>query len=187
MCIAQSIELNGKQRCYTSAGHGAMGCSIPLAIGSVYASRDKVANCFVGDGALHMNIQELLMIAKYRLPVHVILNNNNCLGMIRDFQTKAFSSRFAATVDLLENIDYRKIADAYNLPYYRVTDESELQKVTEILTAKEPCFVELQFKNDADTNPKLGMDMFKQLPLLSDDEIKQMEEEVLGCGSIISW
>ena len=187
MCAAQSIELNGKQRCYTSAGHGAMGCSVPLAIGVVYANNDKVANCFVGDGALHMNIQELLMIGKYRLPVHVILNNNNCLGMIRDFQTKAFASRFAATVDLLEEIDYRKIADAYNLQYYRVTDKSELQNVMEIITSKEPCFVELQFKNEADTNPKLGMDMFKQLPLLSDDEIKQMEEEALECGNIISW
>ena len=91
------------------------------------------------------------------------------------------------TVDLLEEIDYRKIADAYNLPFYRVTDESELQKIMEILTAKEPCFVELQFKNEADTSPKLGMDMFKQLPLLSDDEIKQMEEEALECGNIISW
>ena len=73
MCAAQAIVLKESQKCYTSAGHGAMGCSVPLAIGAVYADKNKIANCFVGDGALHMNIQELLMIGKNRLPIHVIL------------------------------------------------------------------------------------------------------------------
>lgn len=187
MCAAQSIILNGTQKCYTSAGHGAMGCSIPLAIGAVYADKSKIAYCFVGDGALHMNIQELLMIGKYGLPVHVILNNNNCLGMIRDFQTKAFDSRFAATIDLLQEIDYRKIAEAYGLKYYKAAKKSELIDIMDVLQSDRPCFVELQFQNEVNTNPKLGADMFKQFPLLSDEEVKCMEEEALECGNIISW
>ncbi len=187
MCAAQSIELNGKQKCYTSAGHGAMGCSIPLAIGAVYADREMVANCFVGDGALHMNIQELLLIGKHRLPIHIILNNNNCLGMIRDYQTKAFSSRFVATEDLLQKIDYNKIAVAYNLPFYKASNRKELDVIVDKLKTDEPCFVELQFHNEIDTNPKLGADMFSQLPHIPDEEIRQMDEEALQCGNIISW
>lgn len=187
MSIAQSIELNGEQHCYTSAGHGAMGCSLPMAIGAVFANREKVANCFVGDGALHMNIQELLMLWKYNLPVHVILNNNNCLGMIRDFQTKAFASRFVGTVDLLQYIDYAKLADAYHLAYYKIENENELEVCFEALKAKQPCFIELKYQEEVDTNPKLGADMFMQLPLLSDDQITLMEKEALQCGNTISW
>lgn len=187
MCVAQSISLNGEQRCYTSAGHGAMGCSIPMIIGAYYANKNKKGICFVGDGALHMNIQELLLIGRNKLPIHVILNNNNCLGMIRDYQTKAFSSSFVATVDLLEKIDYKKIADAYGLTYYSAKNEEELNQLCYVLKSSEPCLIELKFKKESDSNPKLGEDMFKQLPLLSEDEIDQIEKEAFECGNIISW
>ena len=127
------------------------------------------------------------MIGRYKLPIHVILNNNNCLGMIRDYQTKAFASRFAATVDLLQEIDYKKIAEAYNLPYYMVNNEDELGGVIEVLRTAEPCFIELRFSNETDTNPKIGTDMFKQLPLLQEKEMRQMEEEACKCGNTTSW
>ena len=187
MCAAQALMLNGQQHCFTSAGHGAMGCSVPTGIGAAFAAGGKTVNCFVGDGALHMNIQELLMLSRYSLPVHVLLMNNRCLGMIRDFQTKAFANRFAATVDILQEIDYRKIADAYHLEYCSVQNETGLQRAAEMMHSSKPCFIELLFAEHADTNPKLGTDMFTQTPLLSDEEIAQMEEEALLCGNIISW
>lgn len=187
MCVAQSIFLNGNQRCYTSAGHGAMGCSIPLAIGAAYAAKGKAVNCFVGDGALQMNIQELLMLGKNQLPIHVILMNNMCLGMIRDYQTKAFDSRFAATVDILHGINYKKIAEAYGLKYFQVGNKEGLSLAADMLRSEEPCFIELLFTEEADTNPKLGFDMFSQLPLLSEEEIKKMDEEASMCGNSISW
>lgn len=187
MCVAQAANLNGQKNCYTSAGHGAMGCALPIAIGASYANKNKLVDCYLGDGALHMNIQELLMLSRDKLPVHVILNNNQCLGMIRDFQTKAFDSNFFATVSEFNNIDYEKIAKAYNLNYLIVNSMSELGKAVEMINANEPCFVELRFDENVDTNPKLGSDLFKQLPLISDEEIEIMEKEVLTCGNTISW
>ena len=56
-----------------------------------------------------------------------------------------------------------------------------------MMHSSKPCFIELLFAEHADTNPKLGTDMFTQTPLLSDEEIAQMEEEALLCGNIISW
>lgn len=185
MCAAQSMNLNGFRHCYTSAGHGAMGCSLPIAIGAVYAGKGKAADCFVGDGALHMNIQELLMLAKNNLPVHVILNNNHCLGMIRDFQTKAFESRFAATVDELQEVDYENIAKAYKLKYCKISSLQELDTAVGMIRSKEPCFIELVFPEDSDTNPKLGTDMFNQFPRLSENEVGQIEKEAMDCGNII--
>lgn len=187
MGVAQSIVLNEKQRCFTSAGHGAMGCSIPMAIGAAFADTQKEIYCFVGDGALHMNIQELLMLSKYRLPIHVILNNNKCLGMIRDYQTKAFNSRFVGTIDFLQEIDYREIAKAYKLDYCRASSREELHLIKDMLLSHSPCFVELSFSEETDTNPRLGADMFNQIPTLSDEEIFRMEKEALSCGNTRSW
>lgn len=179
MCAAQSMVLNGKQKCFTSAGHGAMGCSLPTAIGAAYANRGKVIDCYVGDGALHMNIQELLMLSRENLPVHVILNNNKCLGMIRDFQTKVFNSRFIATVNELQEIDYELISKAYMINYCKVDSIENLKNAMELIQKPEPCFIELVFEQDDDTNPKLGTDMFNQIPLLSADEINKIDKEVL--------
>lgn len=184
MCAAQSMVIKENQRCITSAGHGAMGCSLPLAIGAAYASA-KMINCFVGDGALHMNIQELLVLSRDKLPVHVILNNNQCLGMIRDFQTKAFNSRFAATINEFKYIDYEQIAKAYKLKYCKVESLKEMDKVRSFIRCKEPCFIELCFTEESDTNPQLGVDMFNQIPCLTEQDIKIIEEEILKCEDII--
>lgn len=187
MCAAQSLILNEGQHCYTSAGHGAMGCSIPTAIGAVFANKNKVADCYIGDGALHMNIQELLMLRRNELPVHIILNNNMCLGMIRDFQTKAFSSRFVGTIDILQKINYEDIARTYKLKYCKVEDVKALENAVEMIRDHEPCFIELIFPEESDTNPQLGSDMFSQLPMLSEEERVLMEQEAMLCGNTISW
>ncbi len=182
MSTAQSIVIGSAQKCITSAGHGAMGCAVPLAIGVAYANRDKIVDCFVGDGALHMNIQELLMLSRDSLPVHIILNNNQCLGMIRDYQTKVFESRFTATVRELHGIDYKKIAEAYGLKYIKVEEKDGLEPAKEMLRSWEPCFIELVFPEDSDTCPKLGADMFEQFPRLSQKEKDRMVQEALECG-----
>lgn len=176
MCVAQSTYLHENELFLTSAGHGSMGCALPLAIGAS-SSSNRISTCFVGDGGLHMNIQELLTIVKNDLPVHIILLNNTCLGMIRDYQTKAFSSRFNATVDEFADIDYAAIAKAYGYDYYRVLGD-DLSSIDSALSSKKPCFVEVLLPTDVDTNPKLGMDMFSQLPLLTESEILQIEKEV---------
>ena len=48
------------------------------------------------------------------------------------------------------------------------------------------CFIELVFPSEVDTNPKLGIDMFNQLPAIGEEEKKKMEQEALACGNITS-
>ena len=105
--------------------------------------------------------------------------------MIRDFQTKAFNSRFAATINEFKYIDYEQIAKAYKLKYCKVESLKEMDKVRSFIRCKEPCFIELCFTEESDTNPQLGVDMFNQIPCLTEQDIKIIEEEILKCEDII--
>lgn len=186
MCTAQAAFIGETQRLYTSAGHGAMGCSLPTAIGAAYSHGRSPVICFVGDGGLHMNIQELLMLKKNNLNVHVVLLNNQCLGMIRDFQTKAFDSKFEATVKEFQAVNYSDVAKAYQLDYFCISSMTELQEAYPLLNAPEACLIELRMPEDMDTIPKLGRDMFTQIPMLDNQALEQIEQEAFTCENIIS-
>ncbi|MBN1550825.1 thiamine pyrophosphate-binding protein, partial [bacterium] len=70
-----------------SKSFGAMGCSLPKAIGAHYATQKPVL-CFTGDQGLQMNLQELQYIANHDLPIAVVLLNNQSSGMIRSREKK---------------------------------------------------------------------------------------------------
>ena len=65
-----------------SKSFGALGCSIPKAIGAYYASKKPVL-CITGDQGMQMNIQELQYISVHRMPIHILVINNHASGMIR--------------------------------------------------------------------------------------------------------
>ena len=95
--VAQSFKVKDGQRIFFSGGHGAMGYSLPAAIGCALAD-GKAVYSFQGDGGIQMNIQELQTIARENLPVKIILFNNSALGMIRGgvlgrFLTSAFTNK----------------------------------------------------------------------------------------------
>lgn len=147
-----------------------MGCALPTGIGAAFASPGKVVRCIVGDGGLHMNIQELLMLSRYGLPVQIILVNNECLGMIKNYQEKAFSRRYTGTETEFSNIDYSRIAKAYGLPYCKAEKTADLVIVKQLIKESTPCFIELYFPKQFFTNPEPSVDMFLQLPELTEDE-----------------
>nr|WP_294492564.1 thiamine pyrophosphate-binding protein [uncultured Anaerosporobacter sp.] len=95
-----------------------VGSAVAKAIGAYYASRKSIA-CFIGDQGLQYNIQELQYIAMHRLPIMIIVCNNNSLGMIRTNEKEMGYSYFLqSTVESnFNNPDYEKIAIAYGLDY----------------------------------------------------------------------
>jgi acetolactate synthase-1/2/3 large subunit len=119
--LAQSFELKKNQQMLFSGGHGAMGYSLPAAIGACYGSGKKVIS-FSGDGGIQMNIQELQFVSREKLPIKIVILNNSSLGMIRHFQEMYFDSHYMQTIK--ENgytvPSFEKIAAAYELPYYRI-------------------------------------------------------------------
>lgn len=115
--VAQSFQIKPNQKVIFSGGHGAMGYSLPAAIGAYYGSGKKQVFCITGDGGLQMNIQELQFVAREQLPIKIIVLNNNALGMIRHFQEMYFDSRFVQTKPEggYTAPNFKKVAEAYGI------------------------------------------------------------------------
>jgi len=111
MWAAQSIEANSKQWFLTSGGMGSMGFALPAAIGAVFLEKKPVV-AIAGDGGFQCNIQELQTIAQNSLPVKMIVINNKCLGMVRQFQESYFDNRYQSTVWGYSTPDFEKISVA---------------------------------------------------------------------------
>lgn len=171
--VAQSFDVKAGQRILFSGGHGAMGYSLPAAIGACIGS-GKRTYCFTGDGGLQMNIQELQFINREKLPITIILFNNNALGMIRHFQEMYFHDNYYQTVPSggYDNPDFEKLSKAYGFYYKQIkeTDDNisfDIDKPTFIevvLNDKTYVFPKLEFgKPNQDQEPLLDRKLFNKL------------------------
>ena len=73
-----------------------MGFGLPAACGAQAAAPGRQVVCVTGDGSLLMHMQELVTAVVERLPVKVLLLDNQSLGMVRAQQERFFSGAFAA-------------------------------------------------------------------------------------------
>lgn len=124
MMAARYFRFTEKRSMVTSGGMGTMGYGLPAAIGATFGAPQRTVCLFLGDGGLQMTIEELGTIMEQRLPVKIILLNNNYLGNVRQWQHLFFHNRYSFTP--MMNPDYEKIAEAYNIPARTVTRREEL-------------------------------------------------------------
>ena len=165
--VAQSFKVKPGQRIFFSGGHGAMGYSLPAAIGCTLAD-NKAVWSFSGDGGIQMNIQELQTIARENLPVKIVLFNNSALGMIRHFQEMYFENNFVQTVPSggYTVPDFGALAAAYKIPYVLIDN---LNKIDDKLFVPDgPQFIEVRIDEPTYVFPKLefGKPNQDQEPLL---------------------
>ena len=127
----QSAKLKEGQKLFTNFGNSSMGFALPCAIGAAIGSGKKVY-CIDGDGGFQMNIQELLTVKKYDLPIEIIILNNSGYGIIKQFQDSYFDSKYVATSknDVFgDEVDFVKIAEAYGVKTLRDIPIPETQKI----------------------------------------------------------
>jgi acetolactate synthase-1/2/3 large subunit len=97
MWAAQYFHFNSPRRWVTSGGLGAMGFGLPAAVGAQVAHPDKTVIDIDGDGSFVMNIQELACAFTEKLPVKVLLLNNQHLGMVVQWEDRFFAGNRAHT------------------------------------------------------------------------------------------
>lgn len=178
MWVAQTVRLKKDVKYITSGGLAPMGYAMPTAIGCAFASPHKDVYAVCGDGAFHMSTQSLGVISQYKLPIKVIIMNNNCLGMINQFQRLYFDSRFYGTHPTYgyQNPSFEEIAKAYGLCYYKIglNDLSNKELMLEIFSIK-TCVIEYIIDGFTSVCPKLEYDkpLSKPMPMLDEDEFNR--------------
>jgi acetolactate synthase-1/2/3 large subunit len=126
MWAAQSMEVGFNQRWITSGGMGSMGFSLPAAVGAAVSLAPLPVVVIAGDGAFQCNIQELQTIVRNRLPVKIIILNNHCHGMVRQFQQSYFKEQYQSTLWGYDTPDFARVARAYGIPAFSIADDSQV-------------------------------------------------------------
>ena len=131
MIAARYFKFKHSRSCVTSGGLGTMGYGLPASLGAQLGVPDRRVVAFIGDGGFQMTIQELGTIVQNKLPVKIILLNNNFLGMVRQWQELFFEKRYSFTE--LQNPNFVMIANGFGMAANKVSKrddlESEIQKM----------------------------------------------------------
>jgi acetolactate synthase I/II/III large subunit len=118
MWAAQFIKYERPNAWLNSGGLGTMGYSVPAAMGAKVGEPDRTVWAIDGDGCFQMTNQELATCTINDIPIKVAIINNSSLGMVRQWQTLFYESRYSHT-DLhtghgTQRVpDFVKLADAY--------------------------------------------------------------------------
>jgi len=138
----------------TSGGLGTMGFCLPAAIGAKMGVPDKQVIAVIGDGGFQMTIQELGTILETKVPVKILLLNNEFLGMVRQWQELFFEKRYASTV--MVNPDFQMIAKSYDIKASLVQERSSLkQAVKEMLDHEGAYFLEVRVGKENNVFPMI--------------------------------
>jgi acetolactate synthase-1/2/3 large subunit len=128
MWTAQFYKFLWPRQILTSGGLGTMGYGFPAGLGAQVAFPDALVVDIAGDGSIQMNIQELSTAVQYGLPVKVVILNNGCLGMVRQWQELFYDKRYAISkLECMPN--FVKLAEAYGAVGFEVEHESEVDRV----------------------------------------------------------
>lgn len=138
MWVAQHMWFRRPEDHLSSAGLGTMGFGLPAAIGAQVARPDATVVTVSGDGSFMMNVQELTTIKRRKLPVKIVLVDNQKLGMVKQWQQLFFEERYSET-DLSDNPDFVQLASAFDIPGRTIFSSDEVEEaLTEMLAAKGP-------------------------------------------------
>lgn len=122
----------------SSGGLGTMGYGIPAAVGAQVACPDATVVAVTGDGSFQMGMYELGTIMEQRLPIKVLLFNNQALGMVRQLQYHYVGKRYSNVLFQCA-IDFSKIFEAYGFKTYRITSEDTIEDVLKEALADPNC------------------------------------------------
>ena len=149
---AQFFPFNRPRSFLTSGGMGTMGYGLGAALGAKIANPGCPVILFTGDGCFRMNCAEMATLVHYKLPVLIIIFNNQTLGMVRQWQNFFYDGRYYETDLDGRGPDFVKLAGAYDVPAIRAANVSSfqdaLQKSLKDLAAGKPALIETIIDKD---------------------------------------
>ena len=154
MFACRYAKFNSTKSNITSGGLGTMGFALPAAIGAKMGMPNKEVVAIIGDGGFQMTIQELGTIFQTKVPVKIVVLNNEFLGMVRQWQQLFFDKRYASTE--MVNPNFIAIAEGYYIKSKKVTKREDLDAaVAEMMASKESYFLEVMVEKENNVFPMI--------------------------------
>jgi acetolactate synthase-1/2/3 large subunit len=156
--LFQAGTVKKGQRIFWNSGCAAMGYGLPASIGATLAVNREVV-CLTGDGSIQMNLQELQTVKHYKLPIKIFVLNNQGYRSIEQTQKSFFKGNFIGCnkdsgVSFPDN---SKLADLYDLKYYRIDSTSRMKRVIkEVLSNSKAVLCEVVLDKNYVFAPKLS-------------------------------
>jgi len=158
MWAAQSLELLKQQFFLTSGGMGAMGFSLPAAIGASLSCSKQPVVVIIGDGCLQVNIQELQTVIRNKISIKIVVLNNQSLGMITQFQDSYFEGRYQSTYWGYDTPDFSAVGLAYGFKTKKIHTEDEVVNALTWLWSDrmQPMLLEVMIQPHLPVYPKIA-------------------------------
>lgn len=155
MWTAQYYKFRKPRTFITSGGLGTMGYGMGAAVGACIGTGGKRTVLFTSDGSFHMNMNDITTMVSQKLPVIIILLDNNALGMVRQWQSMFFGKRYSQTT-LNRKTNYVKLVEAFGAKGFKATNREELQDALKKATKlEEPCLIHCIIDCDENVLPMI--------------------------------
>lgn len=170
MWAAQFYKYVNPRSLITSGGLGTMGFGFPSAIGAQMANPDRLVISINGDGGMQMCAQELAICAINKIPVKVVIINNQVLGMVRQWQEIIYDNRYSH-IDLAGSPDFVKLAEAYGVKGLRATNKEEARRAwQEALDTPGPVVIDFVVRKGENVYPMVTQGNTIGQMLMGDEE-----------------
>lgn len=153
MWTAQFYKFNTPRTFLTSGGLGTMGYGFPAALGAQAAFPGKLVVDIAGDGSIQMNSQELATAVESKLPVKIVILNNQYLGMVRQWQELFYHRNYSFT-PMEGQPDFVALAKAYGAEGYRIINPDDLESVLrKAFNSPNPAIIDVQVDREENVYP----------------------------------
>ena len=153
MWVAQHMFVDRPENHISSSGLGTMGFGVPAAVGAQVARPNDTVIAVSGDGSFMMNVQELGTIKRRKLPVKILLIDNQRLGMVRQWQKLFFNGRYSETI-LTDNPDFVTLASAFDIPGETIVKKSQIdQALQRLLNSDGPYLLHVSISEEENVWP----------------------------------
>ncbi len=144
----RSWQAKAPRSVITPGGLGTMGFSLPAAMGVQVGAPDRAVVVFSGDGGFFMNIQELVTVTCYQIPIKIVVFNNGHLGMIRQIQDLFYGARFCDIELGTSKVDLVAIAKGFGIEADRVPVDDAAAGIKKMAVSKGPFLLEVTVPPD---------------------------------------
>ena len=184
-----SAKLKKGQRAVATGGLGAMGYGLPAAIGGCIGSGGRRTISVDGDGGFMLNVQELEVAKRLQLPIKFFVLNNNGYASIRASQSSYFKEIIGCDSNSgLSLPDIVKLAHAFGIPSFRISDQQELRaSIRSVLDCEGPAICEVMVQPDQAIGPRISSRLGKDGVMVSsplEDLFPFLEREGL-CANML--